>query len=297
MQLQQQCQHVDDKPSPTASSPRHNKLKLKENLHQQQQQLLMEETKTNQSVEDATSSPISLQENQRTAMDVFLSSPTAVNWHDLVESMRQDRDACESERPRYGSSRRDLMNLIETITVYKNMDGLDDDDDDHSSVTLSLPSESQQTSQSQQSLEDDQRKAMESFLSSPTGLNWDDFVNSLGKEHDDGRESSTAKNTEKSMPTQNASLDIKPSLLSTRWELRKFKQHNHNQSSPTRDRSRKSKGARSLERRIEQILTSSPTSAIADATSYKAVGNVGSEMILNDLMTIDEDIALTPKHH
>jgi len=112
------------------------------------------------------------------------------------------------------------------------------------------------------------------------------------------------------MPTQNASVDVKPSLLSTKWKLRKFQQHNHNQSSPTRDRSKKSKGARSFERRIEQILTSSPTAAVAD-TTYKAAGNVGSEMILNDLtagnveskmilhdlMTIDEDIAMTPKRY
>lgn len=296
MQLQQQRQHVDGKSSSTSSSQWPNKLKKKEQQHHQQ--LQKEETKTNQPVDDAsssTSSPTSLQENQRTAMDVFISSPTAVNWHDLVKSMRQDRDACESGRPRFSSSRRDLMNLIETITVYKNMDGLDDDDD-HSSVTLSLPSESQQTSQSQQSLEDDQRKAMESFLSSPTGLNWDDFVTSLGK--DDDRGSSIAKNREETMPTQNTSVDVKPSLLSTRWKLKKFKQQNHNQSSPTRDRIRKSRGAKSLERRIEQILTSSsPTSAIADTTSYKAAGNVGSEMILHDLMTIDEDIALTPKRH
>ncbi len=296
IQLQQQRQHVDDKSSPTVSSPRPNKLKK----HQQQpQQLLKGETKTNQPGDDATSStssPISLQENQRTAMDVFLSSPTAVNWHDLVKSMRQDRDACESGRPRFSSSsRRDLMNLIETITVYTNMDGLDDDDD-HSSVTLSLPSESQQTSQSQQSLEDDQRKAMESFLSSPTGLNWDDFVTSLGRDDERGR--STAKNRKETMPTQNTAVDVKPSLLSTRWKLKQFKQQNHNQSSPsTRDRSKKSKGAKSLERRIEQILTSSPTSAIVDTTSHKAAGNVGSEMILHDLMTIDEDIALTPKRH
>eukprot|EP00574_Skeletonema_japonicum_P000309 CAMPEP_0201740222 /NCGR_PEP_ID=MMETSP0593-20130828/46192_1 /ASSEMBLY_ACC=CAM_ASM_000672 /TAXON_ID=267983 /ORGANISM="Skeletonema japonicum, Strain CCMP2506" /LENGTH=394 /DNA_ID=CAMNT_0048234527 /DNA_START=42 /DNA_END=1226 /DNA_ORIENTATION=- len=335
MQLQQQRQHVEGKPSPTAPSPRPNPTvdisSMGENVTSEtQQQLLyrqreesvgelklekmelqMEETKTNHPIEEVTAStpsPKSLQENQRTAMDIFLSSPTAVNWFELVESMRQDRVASESERPRYSSSRRDLMNLIETITVYKEMDGLNDDD--HSSITMSLPSETPQTSQSQQSLEDNQRSAMESFLSSPTGLHWDDFVNSLGKDQDDDRGSTTTKDRKQTMPTQNTSGDVKPSLLSTKWKLRKFQQHNHNQSSPSRDRSKKSKGARSLERRIEQILTSSPTAAVAD-TTYKAAGNVGSEMILNDLtagnveskmilhdlMTINEDIALTPKRY
>eukprot|EP00984_Skeletonema_dohrnii_P025526 scaffold14709_cov173-Skeletonema_dohrnii-CCMP3373.AAC.2 len=332
MQLQQQRQHhVDSTPSSPLSSPRPNptvktsmreapgssqsqlnvesETKQKQQLHYRQrreeaaeerkEQQQLEEPRTHQPVEEATASISSsepLHENQRTAMDIFLSSPTGLNWKELVNSMRESS---------YSSSRRDLMNLIQTITIHKQLDGLDDDDD-NSSLTLSLSSGTPQPSQSQQSLQDSQRTAMESFLSSPTGLNWDDFVKSIGKEHDGHLGSSTAKNEEETMPIHNATVDVKPSLISTRWRQRKFQQHNHNQSSPTRDRcrlpknevseARRSKGEMSLERRIEHVLTLTPTATISD-TAYKPAGNVGSEMILSDLMTIDEDIALTQKRH
>ena len=315
VQLQQQRQ-AEGKPSPTTSSPRPNpaveissiregssqsqlnvvgetkekhqllyRRQQEEAAEEPKEQQQMEETRMNQQVEEeeevtaSTPSPKHLQESQRTAMDIFLSSPTAGNWNELVESMRQERDD--------SSSRRDLMNLIETITIHNKMDDYDDDDDDNSSVTLSLSSETPQLSQSQQSLQDTQRTAMESFLSSPTGLNWDDFVKSLGKERDDDIGSRTLKNRDETMPVKNATVDV-----STRWRQRKSQQQNHNQSGPSRDR----KGENSLERRIEQILTLTPTATISD-TTCKAAGNVGTEMILNDLMTIDEDIALMPKSH
>ena len=280
----------------------------------------MEETRANQPVVDdddddeevtaSTPSPKHLQESQRTAMDIFLSSPTAGNWNELVESMRQERDD--------SNSRRDLMNLIETITIHHDkMEGYDDDyDDDHSSVTLSLSSEPTQLSQSQQSLQSTQRRAMEAFLSSPTGLNWDDFVMSLGTEHDDNIGSGTLKNREETKPVQ--TVDTKPSILSTKWRQRKYphqqqqqqKKKNHHQSGgQTRDQCRRlknnvneggrnnTKGGKSLERRIEQILTLSPTATIADATRNNAGGNTESEMILNDLMTIDENAAMISKSH
>ena len=327
LQLQQQRQ-AEGKPSPTTSSchrpnpaveissmregssqsqlyvaseTKEQHQLVEEEAEEPKEQQQMEETRTNQPVEEeeevttSTQSPKHLQESQRTAMDIFLSSPTAGNWNELVESMRQERDD--------SSSRRDLMNLIQTITVHNKMDDeYDDDDDDHSSVTMSLTSETPQLSQSQQSLQDTQRTAMESFLSSPTGLNWDDFVKSLGKERDDDIGGRTLENGEETMPVKNATVDV-----SSRWRQRKFQQQNHNQSGPSRDHcrrlknnvdeGRRSKGERTLERRIEQILTLTPTATIADTTTCKAAGNVESEMILNDLMTIDEDIALIPKSH
>lgn len=278
----------------------------------------MEQTRANQPVDvddddeeevtASTPSPKHIQESQRTAMDIFLSSPTAGNWNELVETMRQERDD--------SSSRRDLMNLIETITIHHDkMEGYDDDyDDDHSSVTLSLSSEPTQLSQSQQSLQSTQRRAMEAFLSSPTGLNWDDFVTSLGTEHDDNNNGSgsTLKNREETKPVQ--TVDTKPSILSTRWRQRKFQQQqqkkkNHQSGGQTRDHCRRlnnnvneggrnnDKGEKSLERRIEQILTLSPTATIADATRKNAGGNTESEMILNDLMTIDENAAMIQRSH
>lgn len=128
----------------------------------------------------STLAPTPLHEDQRTAMDTFLSSPTALNWNELVQSMRQQRHAGESGKPRYNRRRHNPMN-IQTITVHKQLDQLDDDD--NSSLTLSSSSRSpNEPSQSQQPLQDNQRTAMESFLSSPTGLNWDDLVKSLRKE-------------------------------------------------------------------------------------------------------------------
>ena len=348
-QLQQQQRHAESKPSPITSSPTSDPavemssmtwggsfqsqlnasnerneaqgplyLQRQEEAAEDPTEQQMEETRANQPVDDdddddddeeevtaSTPSPKHLQESQRTAMDIFLSSPTAGNWNELVESMRQERDD--------SNSRRDLMNLIETITIHRDkMEGCDDDyDDDHSSVTLSLSSEPTQLSQSQQSLQSTQRRAMEAFLSSPTGLNWDDFVMSLGTEHDDNNSSGILKNREESKPVQ--TVDTKPSILSTKWRQRKFQQQqqqqqkkNHHQSGgSTRDHCRRlnnnvneggrnsnNKGGKSLERRIEQILTLTP-----DATCNNAGGNAESEMILNDLMTIDEDVAMIPKSH
>ena len=120
----------------------------------------------------------SLREVQRTAMDTFLSSPTGLNWNELVESIRQQRRAEYGKRgiPCH-SSRHDLLN-IQTITL----DGLCSDD--NSSITLSLSSGGllNSQSQSQQPVKDNQRTAMEAFLSSPTGFNWDDLVKSLRRE-------------------------------------------------------------------------------------------------------------------
>lgn len=349
-QLQQQQRHAEGKPSPITSSPTSNpavemssmtwegssqpqlnasneRNEAQGPLHPQRQEEIaedpkeqqhMEQTRANQPVDvddddeeevtASTPSPKHIQESQRTAMDIFLSSPTAGNWNELVETMRQERDD--------SSSRRDLMNLIETITIHHDkMEGYDDDyDDDHSSVTLSLSSEPTQLSQSQQSLQSTQRRAMEAFLSSPTGLNWDDFVTSLGTEHDDNNNGSgsTLKNREETKPVQ--TVDTKPSILSTRWRQRKFQQQqqkkkNHQSGGQTRDHCRRlnnnvneggrnnDKGEKSLERRIEQILTLSPTATIADATRKNAGGNTESEMILNDLMTIDENAAMIQRSH
>ena len=306
--------------------------------------------------------PKSLQEDQRTAMDTFLSSPTGLNWSELVESMRQQPLAGESGKPRCSSSRRsDLVN-IQTITIRKQLDELDDDD--NCSLTLSSSSGSPNQSQLQKQLQDNQRTAMESFLSSPTGLNWDDLVKSLKKERGDdcrsrqagyisrpsacgrvniksitihNREegdyddmsslgmqsrdegnhhrhrkqrqqqkqqkfqdgSSTAKNGEETM--KNATVDVKSSSLPKRGRQKQMQQYN--QSSHTQDHSRRSKKdldearrskdkrKRSLERRIGRVLALTPIATTTDKT-YTSPANIN---ILNDLMLIDEGIALTPK--
>jgi hypothetical protein len=155
---------------------------------QQQQQL---EATTGQPSQYSNSQPVEaveafstnpLHKDQRTAMGTFLSSPTVLNWNELVGSMRKQRHEGESGEPRYSSRRRRRHPInIQTITMHKQLDELDEDG--NSSLTLSSSSRSpNQPSQSQQPLQDNQRTAMELFISSPTGLNWDDLVESIRKE-------------------------------------------------------------------------------------------------------------------